>query len=230
MVVDGPITSTGRKKRAAMEAFEMLKRLAWGKKASSVSSTAKRSPMWLFSRRNNKDRRLIKRRRRPKRPAKILRASNSLIDETIYDPADYNPYPFTQQVDRQDVDRNNIDRQGFFGAGAGGGIGLGLAGALFGFAPFLLSVGGLLGAAVGLNLFANDNNNNVNNDNIINFNPNITYEGDNIVSNVTDDDTITNNNDQMQTNTATNDITNADTNNVNTAVNPINSNADGRIT
>ena len=149
------------------------------------------------------------------------------MDEDIFDPADYNPFPFyEQQQDQNSVDRNDIDRQGFFGAGAGGGLGLGLAGALFGFAPFLLSVGGILGAAIGLNIFNSDSSN-VDSTNSITFNPNITYEGDNIVSNVTDNDAIMNTNNQMQTNTATNDITNADTNNVNTAVNPINSNANG---
>ncbi|XP_059090671.1 uncharacterized protein LOC131886379 [Tigriopus californicus] len=90
------------------------------------------------------------------------------------------------------------------------------------FFPAFLTISSLLGFGVGT-LFGDDENS-------ITFNPTISYAGDNITFTVTDTDTITNGNEQRQTASATNDITNTDNNVIQTSIIPIVINTDGTVT
>ena len=124
--------------------------------------------------------------------------------DDYYDPGVFNPVPYADRRNSFIKPRN-------------------LLGILAFAIPALLGVGGLFG--LGITALAQNNGNDTTN--IINFNPNITYRGDNITFTVTDTDTITNTNDQTQTANAINTINNNDMNTVNTGVNPINTNAGG---
>eukprot|EP00095_Tigriopus_kingsejongensis_P001673 maker-scaffold857_size87770-snap-gene-0.26 protein:Tk01673 transcript:maker-scaffold857_size87770-snap-gene-0.26-mRNA-1 annotation:"rtx toxin" len=99
----------------------------------------------------------------------------------------------------------------------------GLKGLFLSFVPAFLTLSSLLGFGVGTLFGKNDENS-------ITFNPTITYAGDNITFTVTDTDTITNGNDQNQNAQATNDITNTDTNSIQTSIIPIVINTDGTVT
>eukprot|EP00095_Tigriopus_kingsejongensis_P001675 maker-scaffold857_size87770-snap-gene-0.25 protein:Tk01675 transcript:maker-scaffold857_size87770-snap-gene-0.25-mRNA-1 annotation:"PREDICTED: titin" len=91
---------------------------------------------------------------------------------------------------------------------------------LLGIIPGFLAVGGLLGFGLSALFFDKEP------DNAINFNPNISYNGDNITFTVIDTDTITNTNSQSQTASASNVITNTDTNTIDTSVIPVVINTD----
>lgn len=94
---------------------------------------------------------------------------------------------------------------------------------IFGIVPAFLTVGGLLGFGLSALFFDQEP------DNSITFNPNISYNGDNITFTVTDTDTISNSNSQSQTASSTNTISNTDTNDFDTTFEQVVINTEGAM-